>query len=494
MNAVVQDAFLGRGTQSPYLAIFNHMGLRLDENAPKGVPDEMMRMIGPSAAVRRLEREMDALQAELREKYGRPSRAVGDDKKRYDSVQARLSTARQKHRRKVFRKLYREFFTESDKKELQKQLQGIHEPVVEHPVVHVLPERRKLAAIMGDMDEDLPEGDIVQRKVEAINAMVAYAFVDEPLQRRQPESQKKAPPTPRPEVALPNPPGQPITPTPPAQITSGTRTPDTQLGSPPPPYAEFDPGAVLHPTMPAREVTITACLRRPYSRKKPGPCIFCGKTYTRTSSLWDHLDNHPELAGDGPVVCPRQECNGMVLESRERFEAHAAHCHGSSFRWKIMPEIGNGMESPVDSAVASPKLAMLTASESQVLPPDPDPMQKSHVCHSQHQKSGGLGDTSALSSPRLKITLRVTTKDMHEVHVQSSPRTPKIVPKSREEGLESSCKRSSTISSPRLKVVQRKIRGEHVHESPHTPRIVLKRPREEGLEPPSKRRIVLKAN
>jgi hypothetical protein len=31
------------------------------------------------------------------------------------------------------------------------------------------------------MDEDLPEEDIVRRKVEAINAMVAYAFVCEPL-------------------------------------------------------------------------------------------------------------------------------------------------------------------------------------------------------------------------------------------------------------------------------------------------------------------------
>ncbi|KAM7224169.1 hypothetical protein V8F06_000642 [Rhypophila decipiens] len=37
INAVVQDAFLSRSTQSPYLAIFNHIGLRLDQNAPKRV-------------------------------------------------------------------------------------------------------------------------------------------------------------------------------------------------------------------------------------------------------------------------------------------------------------------------------------------------------------------------------------------------------------------------------------------------------------------------
>lgn len=122
MNAVVQNAFLGRGTRSPYLAIFNHVGLRLDENAPKGVPDEMMRMIGPNATVRRLEQEVEALQAELRQKYGGPSRASADEKQQYESRRTQLSAARQKQRRKVFRKAYRDFFTESDEKELQKQL------------------------------------------------------------------------------------------------------------------------------------------------------------------------------------------------------------------------------------------------------------------------------------------------------------------------------------------------------------------------------------
>ncbi|KAK0722919.1 hypothetical protein B0T26DRAFT_640837, partial [Lasiosphaeria miniovina] len=73
INAVIQDAFLGRGTQTPYLAILNHIGLRLDESAPKRVPDEMMRMIGPNAAVRRLEQKLEALQTALRQKYGRPS-------------------------------------------------------------------------------------------------------------------------------------------------------------------------------------------------------------------------------------------------------------------------------------------------------------------------------------------------------------------------------------------------------------------------------------
>jgi len=69
MNAVVYDAFLGRGTQTPYLAIFNHMDFRLNEKAPKGVPDEMMRMIGSNAAVQRLKQKLEALQTALQQKY-----------------------------------------------------------------------------------------------------------------------------------------------------------------------------------------------------------------------------------------------------------------------------------------------------------------------------------------------------------------------------------------------------------------------------------------
>ncbi|KAK3694836.1 hypothetical protein B0T22DRAFT_507617 [Podospora appendiculata] len=138
------------------------MGLRLDENAPKRVPDEMMRMIGPSAAVRRLEQELEALEAALRQTYGRPSWAPDDKKEQYESIKAQLRTARQKQRRKVFRMTYKDYFTESDDKELQNQLQGIQESVVEREITHSLPERRVLADIMGDMDEDLPEEDIVR--------------------------------------------------------------------------------------------------------------------------------------------------------------------------------------------------------------------------------------------------------------------------------------------------------------------------------------------
>ena len=55
-NAMSQDAGLGRGTESPYLDILNHLGFQFDENAPMGVSDEEMRIIGSDSTIRRLEK------------------------------------------------------------------------------------------------------------------------------------------------------------------------------------------------------------------------------------------------------------------------------------------------------------------------------------------------------------------------------------------------------------------------------------------------------
>lgn len=65
MNAVVQDAFLGRGTNSPFLALLNHMGLRMDENAPKLVSDDIMEIIGSNKTIDRLANEFSSLSSRI---------------------------------------------------------------------------------------------------------------------------------------------------------------------------------------------------------------------------------------------------------------------------------------------------------------------------------------------------------------------------------------------------------------------------------------------
>ncbi|KAI0428351.1 hypothetical protein F5Y09DRAFT_291070 [Xylaria sp. FL1042] len=229
---------------------------------------------------------------------------------------------------------------------------------------------------MGDMDEDLPEEDIVRRKIEAINAMVAYAFVCELLQRAQPEPRAKPLPTRPSEVILLILSGRPIIPKPgPAQSTLSSLASEILLCSPLPLYSEFDSGARHCLTISARDAAITSGRRRfLYARKKPDPCIFCGKTYTRTNVLWDHLEDHLERAKGGPLACPREECKGMVLESPGRFKAHAARFHGSSFRVRIKLVTSESVKPPVGSATASARPITLVPSENQTRPPGSGPM------------------------------------------------------------------------------------------------------------------------
>ncbi|RYP50238.1 hypothetical protein DL769_010978 [Monosporascus sp. CRB-8-3] len=107
MNAVSQDAFLGRGTHSPYLDILNHI-------------------------------ELSALEDALQAKYGKASKAAGADKKERDRK----------------------------RNELSRQTETTQRRGRDYP----LPERMLIADIIGDLVEDLPEDEIVRRKVGAIKA------------------------------------------------------------------------------------------------------------------------------------------------------------------------------------------------------------------------------------------------------------------------------------------------------------------------------------
>ena len=99
-------------------------------------------------------------------------------------MQRDLRAARQRHRRKLFKLHYQDQFDARDENELQKQLKGIHEPTVAKKILHTSPEREHIAQVMGNMDEDLHEEEIVLRKIEAINELVAYAFVCEPRESK----------------------------------------------------------------------------------------------------------------------------------------------------------------------------------------------------------------------------------------------------------------------------------------------------------------------
>ncbi|KAJ2906919.1 hypothetical protein MKZ38_009782 [Zalerion maritima] len=321
INAVFQDAFLGRGTASPYLTILNHLGLICDENAPTAVPDELMRAIGPDAATRKLEERMSALRARLEPVYGQASRASGCDKEEYDQLVGQLRAARQKHRRKFLEIIRKDYFQFRNDRELENQLEDICEPErpPPEPVIFSLPERKCLAEILGDLDDNLPEEALIRRKINAINAWVDYAWIVEPKETDLP-MQHGMPSLPDParigidqDTALQNRPlsPQPLTP----------RTPNT----PPPPYTEsILPVSTSKPSIDRRQA----------SRKRPVPCIFCGKCFSRVTTMWSHVDDHLGCLGGGHVPCPFPECKARqaLFEFGHAFKSHVYHDHHVALR------------------------------------------------------------------------------------------------------------------------------------------------------------------
>lgn len=397
-NAVIQDAFLGRGTKTPYLAIFNHMGLRRDERAPKVVSDDLMGAIGPNRDVRRLEGEVESIKTSLEEKYGRVSVAPAEEQAIYTRKRGELRTARQKHRRKVFKMIYKDYFHAKDEEELQKQLQGIREPEFTRDVEHIVPQRARVADILSDMDDALSEDDIVQRKVDAINAWVAYAFVCEPVQRNQPKKRprktqsaivtNKSDPvlqdasSPRGSAkvqAVPfklpvsspadfvQQPILPLLPKPPGTVQSR----NGGCGTPDPSQPGGDHG-------PLQTIKNNAAPIKDEELAPPGKtaaCLFCGKRYARQAKLWDHIEKHLAHARGAPIHCPRPECQskGVVLGDVTKFKAHAARLHGSTFRRiKIVTSKSQNLDSDCcTNAPLKRRVHLITSREGRPCPPRP---------------------------------------------------------------------------------------------------------------------------
>lgn len=357
---MAQDAGLGRGTESPYLDILNHLGIMFDEHAPMGVSEEQMLIIGPDSTIRRLESEWEALEDVLKEKYGDSAKATGADGKMRKQKANELRAARQRWRRKAGTFLRKDHFKKRNRMELDRQLRGIHEPQqLLEKVIFSLPERRHLAEILGDLDEDLPEIEIVQRKIDAINAWVDYAWKIEPKEvatsqkrgvRRMPlteiPTQAEAPQA---MLQLPMR-GRTVPPKPryismiqtPVDTTLPMPSDTAMVQDPPPPYSEVDmarvPGAAVLGAMGTVE-HLVAQKPTPKSHK----CFFCERCFTRKGNMWNCEERHLRRRTGDVVSCPDPDCKraGIVLENELRFKNHAKFDHGHEMRPLVTTNTSN---------------------------------------------------------------------------------------------------------------------------------------------------------
>lgn len=329
-NAISQDAGLGRGTESRYLDILNHLSLQYDENAPTQVSDQTMRKIGPDNKTRQLESEWSALEAVLTAKYGKSTKATGADGENRKKKQNEVRTARQRLRRRILNILRKNYFEQRNTNELDRQ-RGIHHPQQPLQKVHFsLPERRVLAEILGDLDESLPEDRIVRRKVEAINAWIKYAWQIEPRQpapSRNPTSQ-----------ALPEPSTHRQTHTPQPRYISMIKTPVAPMAS----INEAE-AMILDGPLPSEANTIRSSGTVMPGRTKQKPavnCFFCRRTFTRRTKAWNCEQRHLQRRTSERIHCPDPDCKTKgVLMNEFQLKNHAQFDHGHIMRKAFSTEV-----------------------------------------------------------------------------------------------------------------------------------------------------------
>ncbi|OAA63292.1 FluG domain-containing protein [Niveomyces insectorum RCEF 264] len=315
VNVVTQDVFFGRSNKSPYLAIFNHLGLQIDEKASDFVTDEMMSLVPSSADVQELE-----------------SKAATDGTNK--AIRMKLNNARKRDRRRKEALLRKAYFRAENAEELNRQVNGNiipREPP--RPIVFKSPERRRIANILGDLDDEISEEAIVQRKIAAINAWVDYAWKVELNEKRV--NPLTNPSTPR-EV--------------PTQL--GQTTQDNRIESTPGLIGDFvdrSEGApvlaspIILDTTEKNLASITAPQANPGkhrlivplgsvpqpARKKPKvtpQCLFCEKQFTRMMNFRRHVEKHLSKL-PSKICCPLSACGGETFDSHTLFKVHVSQKH-----------------------------------------------------------------------------------------------------------------------------------------------------------------------
>ncbi|KAJ9129842.1 hypothetical protein NKR23_g12446 [Pleurostoma richardsiae] len=239
--------------------------------------------------------------------------------------------------------LRQEHFRKKNEEELDRQLEGIHRPPQPlQKILFVLPERRTIANIFSDLDEDVPEEKRRQRKIDAVNALVAYAWKMEP---REPQTPPRAA-TDQVETAQARPvlpmQGRPIAPRPPyasmireAVSPPPPMTPDAaMIMDPPPPYSEVGSGSLACPDQDGPAAMSVSRQRNPRRRHK---CMFCEATFTRKATMWNCVDRHLMRRKTETVACPDRDCKskGTVLDNEVCFKNHAQAVHNFDLRPKV---------------------------------------------------------------------------------------------------------------------------------------------------------------
>ncbi|KAM5353462.1 hypothetical protein ACJ41O_000112 [Fusarium nematophilum] len=187
-NFDLQNAFLEEEKQSQLFRLFAHVSLTRDPRATADmVPDEVWANLPPDPEIVKLEEQ----RAELKRGNYRIDGHIDEEKIRQLSEKIRQRRA---HRSLQVVRQYREhYFYNRPTWDIERQARGEEEEEYAEPVINVtIPERAGLAAIFCHQPDDWTEDQIFQRKIEAIDLMVALCDKRETVKRDRIQQRAKA--------------------------------------------------------------------------------------------------------------------------------------------------------------------------------------------------------------------------------------------------------------------------------------------------------------
>ncbi|RYO82108.1 hypothetical protein DL764_009661 [Monosporascus ibericus] len=178
-NFDLQNAFLEEEKESELFRLFAYVSLTRDPRATSDmVPEEVWANLSPDPEIVELEEQ----RAQLKQGKYRIEGYKEEEKIRNLTNDIRKKRAQ---REKQVVKEYREhYFYNRPTWDIERQIRGEEEEEYAEPVIDVtIPERARLAEIVCYQPDDLTEDEIFQRRIEAINLMVALCDKKETVKR-----------------------------------------------------------------------------------------------------------------------------------------------------------------------------------------------------------------------------------------------------------------------------------------------------------------------
>ncbi|KAI5455793.1 hypothetical protein BGZ63DRAFT_409706 [Mariannaea sp. PMI_226] len=174
----VQDAYLERDPSADGLTrAFTHMSIRCNPEVPKEIPKSELDELPADPDIVELSRRVKRMSISIRQEFKFIRLSPKRVRRKYSELRRELRNA-EKNFRDDMTKIYQEAWRRRlHDEELERQLSGmvVVEREAEPTLEHHLQERNRLQKILCDFKQDLSSKGITNRKVCAINLMVALA-------------------------------------------------------------------------------------------------------------------------------------------------------------------------------------------------------------------------------------------------------------------------------------------------------------------------------